>query len=47
MGTAQIDFSELTFFRATFKLTRDSQGAARPTTDFEDFRTSFRDKRDP
>ena len=34
-------------FRATFKLTRDSQGAARSTTDFEDFRTSFRDKREP
>jgi hypothetical protein len=33
--------------RATFKLTRDSQGAARPTTEFEDFRTDFREKRDP
>jgi hypothetical protein len=47
MGIGRIDFSGLTFSRATFKLTRDSQGAARPTTDFEDFRTSFRDKRDP
>lgn len=33
--------------RATFKLTRDSQGATRSPTALEDFRTSFRDKRDP
>ena len=35
------------FVRATFKLTRDSQGATRSPTALEDFRTSFRDKRDP
>lgn len=32
--------------RATFKLTRDSQGAARSVIELEDFRTRFREKRD-
>jgi hypothetical protein len=32
---------------ATFKLTRDSQGASRSITELEDFRMNFREKRDP
>ena len=44
-GYAHLGFAN--FVRATFKLTRDSQGATRSPTALEDFRTSFRDKRDP
>jgi hypothetical protein len=37
----------LTIRRATFKLTRDSQSVGRPLSEFEDFRTRFREKREP
>jgi len=36
----------LTPNRATFKLTRDSQGASRSTTELQDFRMAFREKRE-
>jgi len=46
MGIWQYFTFDLTRGSATFKLTRDSQGASRSPTELQDFRMAFREKRE-